>query len=88
MLAKLFRRDSEPAVEKGCLYRRVRADRMVETAKVIDIHRDSLGIPHVRYHVMLGRIDGVAQQDGPRMLSLASFMQQYRERVIRATTAA
>jgi hypothetical protein len=37
---------------------------------------------------MLGRIDGVAQQDGPRMLSLASFMQQYRERVVRATTTA
>ena len=88
MLAKLFRRDNEPAVEKGCIYRRVRADRMVETAKVIDIHRDSLGIPHVRFQVTLGRVDGVPQCDGPRMLSLATFMQQYRERVARVTTVA
>ncbi len=85
MLAKLFRRDEEPALEKGCIYRRVRADRMVETAKVLDIQRDSLGIPHVRFQVMFGRVDGIPQRDGPRMLSVASFMQQYRERVVRAT---
>ena len=85
MLAKLFRRDEEPALEKGCIYRRVRADRMVETAKVLDIQSDSLGIPHVRFQVTFGRVDGIPQRDGPRMLSVASFMQQYRERVVRAT---
>ncbi|MNC89640.1 hypothetical protein D3C83_56070 [compost metagenome] len=58
---------------------------MVETAKILDIQRDSLGIPHVRFQVMFGRVDGVPQRDGPRMLSVASFMQQYRERVARAT---
>lgn len=84
MLARLFKRESEPTVEKGCVYRRVRADRTVETAKVLELHNDSFGIPHVRFQVMFGRIDGLPQRDGPRMLSVASFMQQYRERVARS----
>lgn len=84
MLAKLFRRESEPALEAGFVYRRVRADRTVETAKILGLHKDSFGIPHVRYQVMFGRIDGLPHRDGPRMLSVASFMQQYRERVVRS----
>lgn len=84
MLAKLFKRDSEPALEAGFVYRRVRADRTVETAKILGLHKDSFGIPHVRYQVMFGRIDGLPHRDGPRMLSVASFMQQYRERVVRS----
>jgi hypothetical protein len=84
MLAKLFKREEEPAIEKGCIYRRVRADRTVETAKVLGLHHDSFGIPHVRYQVMFGRVDGLPHRDGPRTLSVTSFMQQYRERVVRA----
>jgi len=84
MLAKLFKRDEEPSIERGCIYRRVRADRTVETAKVLGLHNDSFGIPHVRYQVMFGRVDGLPHRDGPRTLSVASFMQQYRERVVRA----
>ncbi len=84
MLARLFKRDEEPAIERGCIYRRVRADRTVETAKVLGLHNDSFGIPHVRYQVMFGRVDGLPHRDGPRTLSVASFMQQYRERVVRA----
>ena len=84
MLARLFKRGSEPTLEKGFVYRRVRADRTVETAKVLGLHHDSFGIPHVRFQVMFGRIDGLPQRDGPRMLSVASFMQQYRERVVRS----
>jgi hypothetical protein len=84
MLAKLFKREEEPAIEKGCIYRRVRADRTVETAKVLGLHQDSFGIPHVRYQVMFGRVDGLPHRDGPRTLSVTSFMQQYRERVVRA----
>lgn len=85
MLARLFKRDNEPAIESGCIYRRVRADRTVETAKVLGIHRDSFGIPHVRFEVMFGRVDGLPLQDGPRMLSVTSFIEHYRERVVRAS---
>jgi hypothetical protein len=84
MLAKLFKREEEPAIEKGCIYRRVRADRTVETAKVLGLHHDSFGIPHVRYHVRFARVDGLPHREGPRTLSVTSFMQQYRERVVRA----
>jgi len=86
MLAKLFKRD-EPAIEQGCVYRRVRMDRTIETAKVISLYKDSFGIPHVRYQVMFGRVDGVPHHDGQRMLSVDAFIRQYRERMmVRAAT--
>lgn len=85
MLAKLFKRD-EPAIEKGCVYRRVRLDRTVETAKVLSLYKDSYGIPHVRYQVVFGRVDGVPHHDGQRMLSVDAFIQQYGERIVRAVT--
>ena len=85
MLAKLFKRD-EPAIEKGCVYRRVRMGRMVETAKVINLYKDSFGIPHVRYQIVFGHIDGVYHDDAQRMLSVDAFIQQYGEYIVRATT--
>jgi hypothetical protein len=85
MLAKLFKRD-EPAIEQGCVYRRVRMDRTVETAKVLSLYKDSYGIPHVRYQVVFGRVDGVPRHEGQRMLSVDAFIQQYGERIVRAVT--
>ena len=85
MLAKLFKRD-EPAIEKGCVYRRIRTDRTVETAKVISLYKDTFGIPHVRFQVMFGRIDGVPHHDGPRMLSVDAFIHQYCERIARVAS--
>ena len=85
MFAKLFKRD-EPAIEKGCVYRRVRMDRTVETAKVTSLYKDSFGIPHVRYQVVFGRVDGVPHHDGQRMLSVEAFMQQYGQRIVQAAT--
>lgn len=84
MLAKLFKRD-EPAIEKGCVYRRVRTDRTIETAKVLDLYKDSFGIPHVRYQVVFGRVDGVPHHDDRRMLSVDAFMRQYGDRIVRAS---
>ena len=86
MLVKLFKRNDEPTIEKGCVYRRVRPDRTVETAKVIGLHKDSFGIPHVRFQVVFGRADGVPHHDGPRMLSVDAFMQQYCERIARVAS--
>ncbi|HEU0071867.1 MAG TPA: hypothetical protein VFS04_11275 [Alphaproteobacteria bacterium] len=83
MLAKLFKRD-EPAIEKGGVYRRVRTDRTVETAKVLSLYNDSFGIPHVRYQVVFGRVDGVPHHDGQRMLSVDAFMRQYGDRMVHA----
>lgn len=85
MLAKLFKRD-EPAIEKGCVYRHVRMDHTIETAKVISLYKDSFGIPHVRYQVVFGRVDGVPRHDGQRMLSVDAFIQQYGDRIVHAAT--
>jgi hypothetical protein len=49
----------------------VRRDNTVETATVLAIRDDSLGIPHVRYRVSIGRTDNHVFEEGPRVLSLS-----------------
>ena len=60
----------------GSVFRRVRRDNAVETATVLSIDDDSCGIPHVRYQVSIGRDDNVFDE-GPRVLALSSFTEQY-----------
>jgi hypothetical protein len=65
------------AIRTGAVYRRVRADRTVETAKVIAIDNDPFGIPHVRYEVVFGRPDRAPLAEGPRILALQRFAETY-----------
>ncbi len=82
MLRRLFKREPNlEAIRAGCVYRRVRADNMVETASVLEITDDSFGIPHVRFRVSIGGADRFLFRDGPRLLALRSFAEQYRERI-------
>jgi hypothetical protein len=80
MFARLrFARKTPAAdtIRTGAVYRRVRPDRTVETAKVIAIGNDALGIPHVRYEVVFGRPDRAPLAEGPRILALQRFAETY-----------
>jgi hypothetical protein len=79
MFARLrFRKSPDlDAIRTGSVYRRVRADRTVETAKVIAIDNDPFGIPHVRYEVVFGRPDRAPLAEGPRILALSRFAETY-----------
>lgn len=82
MWTKMFKREQEfDAIRAGSVYRRVRRDNTVETATVLAIRDDSLGIPHVRYRVSFGRADNHVFEEGPRVLSLSCFAEQYLERL-------
>ena len=63
-------------VSVGEIFRRVRSGNIVETAKVLDIAPDSMGVPHVHYEVS---IRGGKQQiiEEQRTLGLASFSESY-----------
>ena len=65
-------------VRTGSVFRRVRRDNIVETATVLAIDDDSYGIPHVRYRVSIGREHNMFEE-GPRVLALSCFTEQYLE---------
>ena len=73
----LFKRhDPAKDVKTGAIYRRVHHDNIVETAEVLSIGEDSLGIPHVRFRVCFERPPRTFLEDA-RVLALESFTRQY-----------
>lgn len=69
-------------VKTGARFKRSRNDNMVETARVLSVSSDSFGIPHVRYEIAFQQARGGASfVDGPRVLSLDSFVSTYRKRL-------
>ena len=69
------------AVTPGSTFRRVHADRLEETAKVLAIAKDPYGIPHVRFRVSFRRPNRNFFDGGARMLALESFADHYSEEV-------
>ena len=68
----------------GSRFRRVRDEPdIVETAEVTGVFADASGIPHVRYDVTLEKAHRAPQRDGPRMLALRTFLENFDERVWR-----
>ena len=70
-----------PELQPGAMFRHVRAGNFVETAKVLAVTKDGLGIPHVRFDMTVDTPSKIRLVEGRRILSLASFTQLYRERV-------
>lgn len=68
------------SIEEGGRYRRNASSVMKETAEVIEIGEDKMGIPHVRFqlYVACGNSGALVEQ---RTLSLDAFYSRYRERV-------
>ncbi len=71
----------QEVVKPGSSYRRSRGDHFTETATVLDLRSDSLGIPHVRFAVAFDRPSAGRYEGGLRILALRSFIDVYRERV-------
>jgi hypothetical protein len=66
-------------IEQGALFRRG-CGAMSEIAEVLDVGRDRMGIPHVRYNRHLVR-GNYAENSEQRTLSLDSFCARYKERI-------
>lgn len=78
-ISRLRRRKDPVAV--GAHFERVHPDRTVETAKVLSVLKDPLGIPHVRYAVTMKKpLRTMSVSEGPRLLALEAFSQAYRMR--------
>lgn len=68
-------------VKPGDSYRREHGHRVVETATVVALRSDPVGIPHVRFTLEFARPDAGRVEGGSRILALRSFVNAYRERV-------
>lgn len=68
-------------VEVGASYRRVGAGAFVETAYVLDVAEDKLGIPHVRFQLQVARRGTTQPTVETRTLSLEAFQSKFRDRV-------
>ncbi len=73
------RRRSIEAVTEGARFQRETPDHRVETARVISINADSMGIPHVRYELEIRKHTSFTRVDaGHRSLALETFAEIYR----------
>lgn len=79
-----FGKDSrqQPNLEPGTVFRKVRADNLIEKATVLAVTKDTFGIPHVRFDVALESPTHLRLTDSEqRLLCLQSFTDHFRERV-------
>ncbi len=67
-------------IKVGSVYKRAHEGNIVETARVIDVGRDALGIPHVTYEVSVERAR-LAKYEERRTLGLESFAERFRESI-------
>ncbi|QQP92141.1 hypothetical protein JL101_010575 [Skermanella rosea] len=73
------RRKAPVDVIEGSVFRRTTPGKIVETARVLAVSKDSVGIPHVRFSVHYERVDTA---DELRTLALSSFSELFSERVL------
>ena len=73
--------DEMPPVEPGAVFRRVRASNLIETARVLAVTTDNVGIPHVRIEISVAGPHYARVAQGQRLLSLAAFVADFTEQV-------
>jgi hypothetical protein len=69
-------------VKAGDRFCRRRRDQVLETASVLELRSEPLGIPHVLFDLTfekpaIGQVEG-----GKRVLSLDSFIEAYHDRIV------
>lgn len=72
--------DPEKRIKAGSTYRHSGPGDITETAKVINVGPDPMGIPHVVYHVLIER-GNHPQLEERRTLNLESFNERFSETV-------
>ena len=80
-LRRLVRRGVSDELKPGDSYRRRQGNHIAETATVLAIRPDLVGIPHVLFKLAFECSDSNCFEDGSRILALNSFLNVYRERV-------
>jgi hypothetical protein len=69
-------------VRPGETFRRRQHTQMVETATVVGLREDLLGIPHVQFKVAIECSDANCFEDTSRILAVEAFLDAYPEHVL------
>jgi hypothetical protein len=69
-------------VRPGESFRRRQQTRLVETATVVGLREDLLGIPHVQFKVAIECSDANCFEDHSRILAVDAFLDLYPEHVL------
>jgi hypothetical protein len=81
-MTPFFRRSDNREVQPGFSYKRRVGSTITEMVTVLDLKKDSFGIPHVRFTVAYERPTADRVATNFKMLALQSFVDTYRERVV------
>jgi hypothetical protein len=64
-------------IREGMLFARLISANVTETVRVLEVVRDSAGIPHIRFSVEVRDQSG-PHEEGSRVLAQSSFLALYR----------
>lgn len=67
-------------IEVGASYRRLGNGALVETAYVLEVGPDKMGIPHVRFKLQVARGTSKSPVE-TRTLALEAFQSRFKERI-------
>jgi hypothetical protein len=73
----LNRRRHSAEVKPGAIYRRLLGNYVTETATVLDLRTDPVGIPHVRFRVRFERNATETIETALRLLAVPAFQLVY-----------
>ena len=72
----------QPEIREGEVYRHKGTGGVVETAKVLHVGPDPMGIPHVRFRVVVGGDkEHLSEFEASRTLNIESFVSHFTEAV-------
>ncbi len=69
-------------VRPGESFRRRQGTPLVETATVLGLREDLLGIPHVQFRIAIECSDANCFEEASRMLAIEAFLETYPEHVL------
>jgi len=75
-------RASPDEVRPGESFRRRQETALVETATVLGLREDLLGIPHVKFKVAIECSDATCFEEASRILAMEAFLETYPEHVL------
>lgn len=67
-------------IKVGSVYKLAHEGNIIEIAKVVDVGKDALGIPHVTYDVSVERAR-LAKYEERRTLGLETFAERFRDAI-------
>ncbi|MGH7126338.1 MAG: hypothetical protein ACREFI_18330 [Stellaceae bacterium] len=74
-------------VRPGEIFRRRQQTQLVETATVVGLREDLLGIPHVQFKVAIECSDANCFEDNSRILAVEAFLEAYPEHILSEAAA-